>query len=167
MSSDPLNERPWTSPSPFINKSNNNIGSSSYDSRYGNAYENEDIHAAWGADAPPITSMPSPSKYRTPHNVWNESNKTEFEESDASTLLSTHSRTSFAERETSQVKAKKNKRPDEVEKALPEKWDESRLHPSKRRFLLRILQLVAAVGSIGFAAGASPVCECGWGAGGE
>lgn len=48
-------------------------------------------------------------------------------------------------------------RPEEVEGALPPVWDDKRLNPSKLRLLLRFLQFIAAVGHLGFAAGASPV----------
>ncbi|KAI9494129.1 hypothetical protein BDB00DRAFT_819710 [Zychaea mexicana] len=44
----------------------------------------------------------------------------------------------------------------EVEEALPPAWDKSRMNPNKWRLLLRALQLIAAIGHLGFAAGASP-----------
>ncbi|ORY93903.1 hypothetical protein BCR43DRAFT_495533 [Syncephalastrum racemosum] len=47
-------------------------------------------------------------------------------------------------------------RPNEVEGALPPVWDDKRLNPSKLRLLLRFLQFIAAIGHLGFAAGASP-----------
>lgn len=45
----------------------------------------------------------------------------------------------------------------EVEDALPPKWDDRRLYPSKLRLLLRTLMLISSIGHLGFAAGASPV----------
>ncbi|ORZ14599.1 hypothetical protein BCR42DRAFT_417264 [Absidia repens] len=41
--------------------------------------------------------------------------------------------------------------------ALPPVWDDRRMNPSKLRLLLRFVLFVAAVGHLGFAAGASPV----------
>ncbi|ORX56746.1 hypothetical protein DM01DRAFT_1234472 [Hesseltinella vesiculosa] len=40
---------------------------------------------------------------------------------------------------------------------LPPAWDDKRMHPSKWRALLRFIQLIASIGHLGFAAGASPV----------
>lgn len=47
----------------------------------------------------------------------------------------------------------------EVEGALPPVWDKSRMNPSKLRLAFRFLQLIASVGHLGFAAGASPVIK--------
>ncbi|KAI9275670.1 hypothetical protein BDA99DRAFT_496163 [Phascolomyces articulosus] len=44
----------------------------------------------------------------------------------------------------------------EIQESLPPVWDKSRLNPNKWRLLLRFLQLIAAIGHLGFAAGASP-----------
>lgn len=53
----------------------------------------------------------------------------------------------------------------DAETALPPVWDEKRMNPSKLRLLLRFLQLIASIGHLGFAAGASPVSciyQCTW-----
>ncbi|KAI7848012.1 hypothetical protein BDC45DRAFT_610651 [Circinella umbellata] len=44
----------------------------------------------------------------------------------------------------------------DVQEALPPVWDKSRMNPNKWRLLLRFLQLIGSIGSLGFAAGASP-----------
>ncbi|KAI7869949.1 hypothetical protein BDF14DRAFT_1777839 [Spinellus fusiger] len=127
--------------------------------------------------------MPSPGDYRPPI-VWNESNKTEsgpdtvhhqetvhtsYETSNAyqyagtrlgnqdptpyNAYAPTHTPTpqvaETAAAETAATTAAA------TEAALPPKWEEKR-KPSKARLLLRFLQFLGAVGSLGFAAGASP-----------
>ncbi|KAI8137262.1 hypothetical protein BJV82DRAFT_636350 [Fennellomyces sp. T-0311] len=144
--------------------------------KFGNAYE-DDSQNAWSGS----TRMPSPSDYRaSSNNAWNESNKTEYPHSDspptanqdayqfAGTRLGNTTMDDGNAYSKVQVSSDAGSPPPlpaggkprpnqaQVEEALPQKWDDSRMNPNKWRLLLRFLQLIAAIGHLGFAAGASP-----------
>lgn len=165
------NQNPW---------SNDSTGTPTGGPRFGNAYEdNNNNNNSWNG------RMPSPSDYQ--HNTNNnrvESNKTEYVPGQspppsspanayqfAGTRLGTQDystgnaygppgsssppatpprRPATTEPETNQATGNKDE-------ALPPVWDDSRMHPSKLRLALRFVLFVAAVGHLGFAAGASPV----------
>ncbi|KAF7728280.1 hypothetical protein EC973_006454 [Apophysomyces ossiformis] len=178
-------------PNPFEDPSGNpwshSYGAQTEGPRFGNAYE--DSQNAWqpssqaGSTAFVPHQMPSPSDYRT--NTWNESNKTEMQNTwdqqpisspppvasqDAYQFAGTRLGNQSAEAgnayspvqaqtpSTAPVSTPAKTKPSsaEVEAALPPVWDDSRMNPSKLRLLLRLLQFLASIGHLGFAAGASP-----------
>ncbi|CDS07850.1 hypothetical protein LRAMOSA01799 [Lichtheimia ramosa] len=150
--------------------------------RFGNAYE--DDNNAWNGG--PVNHMPSPSDYRSSasNNGWSESTKIEYpaSESNPSPIATPanayqYSGTRFGNQDTfggdaySKVQVNDGSTPspaptpaggkprpnqEQLQEALPPKWDDARMNPSKRRLLLRGGQLIAAIGHLGFAAGASP-----------
>ncbi|KAG0180105.1 hypothetical protein DFQ28_001703 [Apophysomyces sp. BC1034] len=110
--------------------------------------------------------MPSPSDYRTTTTTmtWNESNKTEHESPTLAEPQNAYqySGTRLGNQDFSSTSAYSppsqpapSPKPENVEASLPAVYNGSK-NPSRLRFLLRVLQLVTSVGSIGFAAGASP-----------
>ncbi|KAF7724453.1 hypothetical protein EC973_000962 [Apophysomyces ossiformis] len=117
--------------------------------------------------------MPSPSDYRTTTTtatsttVWNESNKTEYHPPEVTQPQDAYqySGTRFGNQEFSTANAYSSSpqptpspKPEAaaVQAALPPVY-QGHKNPSKLRVLLRVLQLITSVGSLGFAAGASPV----------
>ncbi|KAI8089078.1 uncharacterized protein BX664DRAFT_279798 [Halteromyces radiatus] len=136
--------------------------------RFGNAYED----SGWSG------RMPSPSDYR--HQTRTESNKIEYSSEDqqqANVNAYEFSGTRFGNQEQhlgnayspvstpTITPATPPRRPDTTEttsnkpdasSALPPVWDERRMHPSKWRLLSRFILFIAAIGHLGFAAGASP-----------
>ncbi|KAI8332351.1 hypothetical protein BC941DRAFT_474132 [Chlamydoabsidia padenii] len=152
--------------------SNESTGTPTGGPRFGNAYE--DNNNSWSG------RMPSPSDYQHQHNNTRvESNKTEYVPGQspspspasppnayqfAGTRLGNQDYTTGNAYGSSSPPATPPRRPADTEnnttenkdEALPPVWDERRMHPSKLRLLLRFVLFVAAVGHLGFAAGASP-----------
>ncbi|KAI9321050.1 hypothetical protein BX666DRAFT_1267160 [Dichotomocladium elegans] len=151
--------------------------------RYGNAYDNDDRNPWTGGSVGTPNRMPSPSNYRTESNkteypsendnAWDHTatsvaapanayqySGTRFnanENSSFSGSNNAYTKTEISSANTPEPAGGKPRPPQEqVEAALPPKWDDARMNPSKLRLLLRTLQLVAAIGHLGFAAGASP-----------
>lgn len=139
--------------------------------RYGNAYEDTPINMPSPThhqqNSPYITQkMPSPSDY----NAWQESNKT-LEEPSASPTQNAYqySGTPYGNTNTTsnayspQVAHQTVNQPHKIEAPMTVAEEEQapvvvkRDIPSKIRWVLRIVLLVAAIGHLGFAAGASPV----------
>lgn len=153
--------------------------------RFGNAYE--DDNNAWNGGPVNHMPSPSDyrSNASTTNNAWSESTKIETTASEGNpSPIATpanayqYSGTRFANQDTfagdaySKVQVNDGSTPspaptpaggkprpnqEQLQEALPPKWDDARMNPSKRRLLLRGGQLIAAIGHLGFAAGASPV----------
>ena len=139
-------------PSPSDYRANSTVQQTSWNES--NKTEYPTTSSAWDQDPP--TSIPS-----TPQNAYQYSGTRYASPTLNNTYESdnAYSKTEVTSQATPPPPAGGKPRPNknDAETALPPVWDEKRLNPSKLRLLLRFLQLIASIGHLGFAAGASPV----------
>ncbi|KAI7884569.1 hypothetical protein K492DRAFT_158215 [Lichtheimia hyalospora FSU 10163] len=138
-------------PSPSDYRTNSTVQQTSWNES--NKTEYPTTSSAWDQDPP--TSIPS-----TPQNAYQYSGTRYASPTLNNTYESdnAYSKTEVTSQSTPPPPAGGKPRPNknDAETALPPVWDEKRLNPSKLRLLLRFLQLIASIGHLGFAAGASP-----------
>lgn len=167
----PFDDNPWAG--------------SSNGPRFGNAYEDDNNTRAYGVEKMPSPSdykamgWNESNKIEYPanghdeqQNAWPQPDRigsvspqqdayqfsgTRLDENQNSFGNNAYSKVQVEESAPTPAGGKARPTQAEVEDALPPKWDDRRLYPSKLRLLLRILMLVSSIGSLGFAAGASPV----------